>query len=94
LFSKKAVQKTTKYYLKSTTPIAIINSMTWHMMRKRLFATDWFGRQGVVNNSGLLYYSLPNDIGLPGHSEHDICKEFNSVLDMLDVSPVSFRLFS
>jgi hypothetical protein len=94
MFSRKAVKKVVKFphlRLNSTTPIGIINELTWHMLRKHLYGKMWFGKEGDVTNTGLLYHTLPNDVGLPGQLERDICKEFNDILDILDVSSASFR---
>jgi hypothetical protein len=71
-FSKQAVQKTSRY--------------TWKMMSRHLFNKMWFGeKDGSAENRGFLYYSLPNHVGLPGHTERKNCKSLNSVLDILDV---------
>jgi hypothetical protein len=89
MFSRQAVMKAVKLphlRLNSTTPIGILNELTWHMLRKHLYGKMWFDEVGAAGNGGLLYYSLPNDIGLPGYSERDICNEFYSVIDILDVS--------
>ena len=93
MFSKRAVKKATKFphlRLNSTTPIEIMNEITWHMMRKHLFSRNWFSEDGAGDARGFLHYFLPTDLGLPGHTEGDICDEFNSVLDILDVSVYIF----
>jgi hypothetical protein len=86
MFSKKGVDKTARYHLNSTTPIGIMNEITWKTMCNHKFTKMWFGEEGSAQNKGFLYYYLPNDVGLPGLTESDNCNSLNSVLDILDVS--------